>query len=264
MILNKEEYNTLGESFKVGGLHYYEVPDKDDFKRSLYGDDYQFYFDFNDVKNYGANTEEIWEDLMIEHGRIPTYKEFTDRVVEQVKTNDWSKKNNIQWNKAKEDVVRLRVAWYYRSHVLEIFTITQLHHKFPDCHVWTDNVIDRVFGVDIIFEDKKTGVNYYIHITQDGNDIMDKQDRGWCKNADGKWFKFKRDFSRDKGHFPLLYGVRNCKKNVMLGSQPIFRIKFLVGEIENMRAEVADSFDDSVTPKELSRFQKFVEENNIV
>lgn len=262
--MTKDEYMDLVHSFN-SGLHRYDIPTVTEFKDSLSKDGLSFWNWFMRQNNYGGNGNEVFAELEVELGRIPTYYEFVDRVFSMVKTNSWSKRNAIQWNEEKEEAVKLRIGWFYTSHMVEVFTLSQLSAMYPESNIWEDNLVDKVFGVDIVFEDSETGLNYYFHVTKEGNSIQSKENRGSVKGSDGKWYKFKRDFDMNLGHMTLHYSRQRSDTTLYMGSQPIMTKSYLEKQVKSMRvlADLND-FDDSVAPKELSRFQKFVDENNIV
>ena len=263
--MNREEYKAMIKDFSAGGAYYYEVPTMEEFKRGMTAEDQGFWSWFMKQNNYGADADVFFMDMEVEMGRMPTFHELTDRVVEHVKTNWWSKKFQVEWNPAREDMVRLRVSWWYTSHMIEVFTLTQLKNMYPDCKVWESQLVDRVFGVDIVFEDSETGYNYYIHITKEGNDFMSKEDRGFCKDSNKKWHQFKRDFSRGKGHVALKYGRGNNDSTKYLGGQPVFFPNHLRDFIEGLRADhKLFDYDRSEDPKELKRFNQFIEDHDIV
>lgn len=263
-ILDREEYNELIISFKEG-IHHYNIPEVSVFKDTLSQQGLTFWKWFMGQNNYGGNADETFDDLEIKLGRIPTYHEFVEANFKSIKTSEWAVNKGIEWDSEKEECVKVRVGWWYTSHITELLTLSQLSLLYPDSKSWTDPLVDRVFGTDIVFEDSETGCNFYLHITKHGNSIMSKQDRGFCKDVDGKWHKFKRDFSADLGHMELLYDRQTGRTTKYIGSQPVFRKDYLERKIESLRAvSIFNDFDDTVTPAELDRFNQFVQDNNIV
>lgn len=264
-----QELLDIVRSFESGHLHY-EFDWKYRHKLSKEGAAFREKWKYQD--RVPVNYNVVFDDLEIQLGRVPSLSEVQDLSFQRMKAHAFTRNEGIDWDKEKELVFKERVYQWYKSHMLEEVTISRLKHLYPDCNIWADREIDYFFGVDIVFEDKKTGLNYYFHITQEGNDIKYKQDR-WNQNQKKREEKgfivFYRDCSFRKGHHTLHYLRENtCKYYVgsnplgtkYLGGQPFFTTKYLQDQVEYMRTlHTLHHFDDSVNPKELGRFYSYLD-----
>lgn len=192
---------------------------------------------YENINSFGAEVADLFEDLYDELHRIPTHREYIDRAVEL--TEEWWVRETLKGNPnirgiKYDDVIKQAVANRqgrgYLSLVNEVYTVALLKELYPEAKVITHDMLDLVLGVDIVMEYK--GKRIYFHVYKNsywGNKAFhNKESRGGMKDKNGKFVKFKRDFS---GDVCLVYDTTDSETTHYVNGIPLFTkeyIKFVV------------------------------------
>lgn len=202
-------------------------------RQELSDDDWKRVKRYEDINSFGAEVADLFEDLCDELHRIPTHREYIDRAVEL--TEEWWVRETLKGNPnirgiKYDDVIKQAVANRqgrgYLSLVNEVYTVALLKELYPEAKVITHDMLDLVLGVDIVMEYK--GKRIYFHVYKNsywGNKAFhNKESRGGMKDKNGKFVKFKRDFS---GDVCLVYDTTDSETTHYVNGIPLFTKEYI-------------------------------------
>lgn len=191
---------------------------------------------YENITSFGSDVADCFEDLMDELGRIPTQDEYVERGVDL--TRQWwceailkhnQSVKGLDFEGAVVDACRDRLGRGYISMVNELHTQILLKEVYPKGKIITHDLLDLLLGVDIVLElDKK---RYYIHIFKDshyGVQAFYKKEKRGGINHNGKFIKFKRDFTGDV-RLQYLSHDTNDDKCKFINGIPVFTREWLEG-----------------------------------
>lgn len=154
------------------------------------------------ITSFGTDLGNMFEELTLSLGRVPTQKEYADLGTARVK--DWwqqsGEASKQQWTAAIEQACFNRQLRGYSSQLVELHTILTLKKLFPEWNFYNSEEIDLLMGVDLIVETEQKRM--YVHIFKNSKFAFKafswKEKRGGKRGSDGKFKKFNRDFTRHK------------------------------------------------------------------
>lgn len=186
------------------------------------------------VVSFGHNIAGLFEEMILELGRIPSQQEFTEKSLE-IMQSFWLDPRNVTetkgfgWTESVEHACRNRSLRTYTSQLVEVHTITAMMEIFPEWNVYCSDAMDMLLGVDMVVESEKK--RFYVHIFKNSSSgfkaFHRKAKRGGAKGADGKFKKFQRDFEGDKclmfDYTPSL----SSETTKFINGHPLFKLDFL-------------------------------------
>ncbi|MGM8141852.1 hypothetical protein [Enterococcus italicus] len=162
-------------------------------------------------KCYTPNVSDLYDDLKKGKGRIPTKEEYMKQYCKI--SYDYIKL--IKKMSEKEDYIIKRAIYWraercYKSYIAEEYFMQKLREFYPTCELFHSQLIDKVFGVDIVAAiDNRF---YYIHVTKDTSYSISRiagKEKQTKYKFNNKWFEYERDFSN---HMILTYNVNKFEE----------------------------------------------------
>lgn len=206
---------------------------------------------FEDINYFGAEVSDLFEDMLDSLGRIPTQKEFIAKglqltskwwISQTLKGNQYI--SNLSFTGEIVQACEDRLGRSYLSHVSELYAQLLLQELYPDAKVISDDIIDLVLGVDLVFE--YMGKRLYIHVYKNSywgrTSFEKKEKRGGMRNDSGEYIKFNRNFS---GDISFIYDITDSDTTEMVNGIPLLSEDYVTWAIDRAlnNSAVGESLD---------------------
>lgn len=202
---------------------------------------------------------DLFEDLIQELGTLPTQKQYVERGVE-IAEKWWAKNKTSKWEAGMMFSFNYRLAQSYKSHVIEMHTQLKLQEMFPTAKVYSHDYLDYGLAVDIMMD--YNGRRYSIHILKDSvksRNYYNQKEKRTGFYINGKWHKYKRDFT---GHLKFEYDLKNKDKCKNINGIPLFKDEYI--SISILLAEIEGKGEEINGETQLDKFVSWLKDNCLV
>ena len=186
------------------------------------------------VTGFGTEVGNIFEDLVMQLGRVPTVKEYCAAVLPEVELF-WKADqcDGIEWGAEVIHAVNNRNIRAYKANINELHCVLALRELFPDWGIYSSDELDLLAGVDIVVETEKKRLFLHLYRNSKFSFIAyrKKQRRGGKKNTVGKFVRYYRDFEGDKS---LMYEgnpAMTSDTTKFINGIPLFKLGWLENQL---------------------------------